>query len=125
MQLDYLPGVIFSVCFIRRDQGLAANQKCPVLTFVAADARPTDAEREVWEQVDVVLKDAKGILDELQAYKGAGVEIREVAPPHTRRVPLLPSAPSNLPAVSRPSRTPTTRRSRSRRGPPWFPWWGS
>ncbi|TWW70824.1 Protein FAM49B L1 [Takifugu flavidus] len=41
------------------------------------NARPTDAEREVWEQVDVVLKDAKGILDELQAYKGAGVEIRE------------------------------------------------
>lgn len=43
-----------------------------------ADAQPTDAEREVWQQVDVVLKDAKGILDELQAYKGAGVEIREV-----------------------------------------------
>lgn len=42
------------------------------------DAQPTDAEREVWEQVDVVLKDAKGILDELQAYKGAGQEIREV-----------------------------------------------
>uniref|UniRef100_A0AAQ4PLR5 Family with sequence similarity 49 member Bb n=1 Tax=Gasterosteus aculeatus aculeatus TaxID=481459 RepID=A0AAQ4PLR5_GASAC len=41
------------------------------------NARPTDAEREVWEQVDVVLKDAKGILDELQAYKGAGQEIRE------------------------------------------------
>lgn len=32
----------------------------------------------MWEQVDVVLKDAKGILDELQAYKGAGAEIREV-----------------------------------------------
>lgn len=31
--------------------------------------------------MDVVLKDAKGILDELQAYKGAGVEIREVRPP--------------------------------------------
>lgn len=28
--------------------------------------------------MDVVLKDAKGILDELQAYKGAGAEIREV-----------------------------------------------
>ncbi|KAF3836329.1 hypothetical protein F7725_028887 [Dissostichus mawsoni] len=41
------------------------------------NAQPTDAEREVWEQVDVVLKDAKGILDELQAYKGAGQEIRE------------------------------------------------
>lgn len=26
----------------------------------------------------MVLKDAKGILDELQAYKGAGAEIREV-----------------------------------------------
>lgn len=26
----------------------------------------------------MVLKDAKGILDELQAYKGAGVAIREV-----------------------------------------------
>lgn len=32
----------------------------------------------MWEQVDIVLKDAKGILDELQAYKGAGQEIREV-----------------------------------------------
>lgn len=42
------------------------------------DAQPTEEEREVWEQVDVVLKDAKGILDELQAYKGAGQEIREV-----------------------------------------------
>lgn len=41
------------------------------------NAQPTDAERETWEQVDVVLKDAKGILDELQAYKGAGKEIRE------------------------------------------------
>lgn len=30
--------------------------------------------------MDVVLKDAKGILDELQAYKGAGAEIREVHP---------------------------------------------
>nr|XP_061810019.1 CYFIP-related Rac1 interactor B isoform X2 [Nerophis lumbriciformis] len=41
------------------------------------NAQPTDGEREVWEQVDVVLKDAKDILDDLQAYKGAGQEIRE------------------------------------------------
>ncbi|MEQ2215713.1 hypothetical protein XENOCAPTIV_004739 [Xenoophorus captivus] len=47
-----------------------------VLSF--ADAQPTEAERDVWEEVDVVLKDAKGILDELQSYKGAGQEIREV-----------------------------------------------
>jgi len=32
----------------------------------------------VWLEVDVVLQDARGILDELQAYKGAGKEIREV-----------------------------------------------
>ncbi len=42
------------------------------------DAQPTEAERETWDEVDVVLKDALGILDELQAYKGAGQEIREV-----------------------------------------------
>ena len=35
----------------------------------------------MWLQVDVVLKDARGILDELQAYKGAGQEIREVRTP--------------------------------------------
>lgn len=49
-----------------------------LLSSSVADAQPTDAEREVWDQVDVVLKDAKEILDELQAYKGAGAEIREV-----------------------------------------------
>lgn len=41
------------------------------------NAQPTEAEREIWEEVDVVLKDAKAILDELQAYKGAGPDIRE------------------------------------------------
>lgn len=46
--------------------------------FCFLDAQPTDAERETWKQVDVVLKDARAILDELQAYNGAGKEIREV-----------------------------------------------
>lgn len=71
------------------------------LPFVVspADAQPTEAEREVWEQVDVVLKDAKGILDELQAYKGAGAEIREVR---------------NLP-VQRPSR-PSRKQEEEQRG---------
>lgn len=56
------------------------NQKLSIVYLCCffADAQPTEAEREVWDQVDVVLKDAKGILDELQAYKGAGQEIREV-----------------------------------------------
>ena len=39
---------------------------------------PRRPRGEVWLEVDVVLKDAIGILDELQAYKGAGKEIREV-----------------------------------------------
>ncbi|KAI4874788.1 hypothetical protein NFI96_014991, partial [Prochilodus magdalenae] len=42
-----------------------------------ADAQPTEAERGTWEEVDVVLQEARAILDELQAYKGAGQEIRE------------------------------------------------
>ncbi|KAJ8375133.1 hypothetical protein SKAU_G00057130 [Synaphobranchus kaupii] len=41
------------------------------------NAQPTEPEREVWDQVNVVLKDARGILDDLQDYKGAGEEIRE------------------------------------------------
>ncbi|KAK3515377.1 hypothetical protein QTP70_018730, partial [Hemibagrus guttatus] len=41
------------------------------------NAQPTDAERETWKQVDGVLMDARAILDELQAYNGAGKEIRE------------------------------------------------
>ncbi|XP_016092804.1 protein FAM49B-like [Sinocyclocheilus grahami] len=41
------------------------------------NAQPTEAEQETWDEVDVVLKDALGILDELQEYKGAGQEIRE------------------------------------------------
>uniref|UniRef100_A0A8C9S3Z6 CYFIP related Rac1 interactor B n=1 Tax=Scleropages formosus TaxID=113540 RepID=A0A8C9S3Z6_SCLFO len=41
------------------------------------NAQPTESEREVWDQVNIVLKDARGILEDLQAYQGAGVEIRE------------------------------------------------
>ncbi|KAL4623396.1 protein FAM49B isoform X1 [Arapaima gigas] len=41
------------------------------------NAQPTEAEKEIWDQVNVVLKDARGILDDLQSYKGAGEAIRE------------------------------------------------
>ncbi|XP_048866938.1 CYFIP-related Rac1 interactor B isoform X1 [Brienomyrus brachyistius] len=41
------------------------------------NAQPTEAEREIWNQVNVVLKEARGILDDLQAYHGAGEAIRE------------------------------------------------
>lgn len=49
-----------------------------IVFFCFLDAQPTDAERETWKQVDVVLKDARAVLDELQAYNGAVKEIREV-----------------------------------------------
>uniref|UniRef100_A0A4W3I3R6 Family with sequence similarity 49 member A n=1 Tax=Callorhinchus milii TaxID=7868 RepID=A0A4W3I3R6_CALMI len=41
------------------------------------DAQPTDGEQEVWNQVNAVLQDSESILTELQAYKGAGQEIRD------------------------------------------------
>lgn len=42
------------------------------------DAQPTESEKEIYNQVNVVLKDAEGILEDLQSYRGAGHEIREV-----------------------------------------------
>lgn len=42
------------------------------------DAQPTEGEREVWNQVNSVLQDSENILSGLQAYKGAGQEIRDV-----------------------------------------------
>lgn len=42
------------------------------------DAQPTEEEREVWNQVNSVLQDSENILSGLQAYKGAGQEIRDV-----------------------------------------------
>ncbi|CAK6963166.1 protein FAM49A isoform X2 [Scomber scombrus] len=41
------------------------------------NAQPTDGEREVWNQVNSVLQDSENILSGLQAYKGAGQEIRD------------------------------------------------
>uniref|UniRef100_A0A8C9U5E7 Family with sequence similarity 49 member A n=1 Tax=Scleropages formosus TaxID=113540 RepID=A0A8C9U5E7_SCLFO len=41
------------------------------------NAQPTDAEREVWNQVNAILQESESILSGLQAYKGAGQEIRQ------------------------------------------------
>lgn len=43
-----------------------------------SDAQPTEGERDVWNQVNSVLQDSESILTALQAYKGAGQEIRDV-----------------------------------------------
>ncbi|PIO24615.1 hypothetical protein AB205_0185170, partial [Aquarana catesbeiana] len=40
------------------------------------NAQPSESEKDVYNQVNVVLKDAEGILDDLQSYRGAGLEIR-------------------------------------------------
>ncbi|KAJ8389190.1 hypothetical protein AAFF_G00122100 [Aldrovandia affinis] len=41
------------------------------------NALPSEAERDLWDQVDVILKEAREILDDLQSYNGAGEAIRE------------------------------------------------
>nr|XP_043904665.1 CYFIP-related Rac1 interactor A isoform X2 [Solea senegalensis] len=41
------------------------------------NAQPTEGERDVWNQVNSVLQDSENILLGLQAYKGAGQEIRD------------------------------------------------
>ncbi|KAM4713573.1 CYFIP-related Rac1 interactor A isoform 1-T3 [Anableps anableps] len=41
------------------------------------NAQPTEGEHEVWNQVNSVLQDSESILTGLQAYKGAGQEIRD------------------------------------------------
>uniref|UniRef100_A0A8C9FPE2 Family with sequence similarity 49 member A n=1 Tax=Pavo cristatus TaxID=9049 RepID=A0A8C9FPE2_PAVCR len=44
---------------------------------IHVDAQPTDGEREVWNQISAVLQDSESMLADLQAYKGAGQEIRD------------------------------------------------
>ncbi|CAL8277673.1 unnamed protein product [Lota lota] len=41
------------------------------------NAQPSPAERQVWEEVNEVLTEALVVLQELQAYSGAGEEIRQ------------------------------------------------
>ncbi|XP_034483644.1 CYFIP-related Rac1 interactor B [Drosophila innubila] len=41
------------------------------------NAAPTDTEREVYDEVERVLKESEIVLDEIQIYKGANKEIRE------------------------------------------------
>lgn len=46
---------------------------------VFTDAQPTEAERELWEQVNKVLQEAMSVLEDLQSYSGAGEAIRQVS----------------------------------------------
>ncbi|KAK1786823.1 hypothetical protein P4O66_017003 [Electrophorus voltai] len=42
------------------------------------NAQPTEAEKQQWEQVNEVLMEAQGILQDLQSYSGAGEAIRQL-----------------------------------------------
>ncbi|XP_040518636.1 CYFIP-related Rac1 interactor B isoform X3 [Gallus gallus] len=65
----------FSVKTARRYYQLSGGQEQSAA--LAVDAQPTESEKEIYNQVNVVLKDAEGILEDLQSYRGAGHEIRE------------------------------------------------
>jgi hypothetical protein len=47
--------------------------------LLSLDAQPTDGEQETFEEVQRVLRNSEPILEEIQCYKGAGKEIREVS----------------------------------------------
>uniref|UniRef100_A0AAR2LJH1 CYRIA/CYRIB Rac1 binding domain-containing protein n=1 Tax=Pygocentrus nattereri TaxID=42514 RepID=A0AAR2LJH1_PYGNA len=51
------------------------------------NAQPTEAERQLWEQVSKVLEEAMSILQDLQSYSGAGEAIRQaIQQPNDERV---------------------------------------
>lgn len=50
---------------------------CDVSCFIA-DAQPTESEKEMFLEVDSVLKKGQIILNEISQYRGASKEIREV-----------------------------------------------
>uniref|UniRef100_A0A8C0UQK7 CYFIP related Rac1 interactor A n=6 Tax=Passeriformes TaxID=9126 RepID=A0A8C0UQK7_CYACU len=56
---------------------ISTGVRAPRPLFRWEDAQPTDGEREVWNQISAVLQDSESMLADLQAYKGAGQEIRD------------------------------------------------
>ena len=46
---------------------------------VCVDVQPTEAELPVWTRVEAILKYSDTVLYELQQYKGAANEIRDVS----------------------------------------------
>lgn len=46
--------------------------------MVLTDAQPSPSETDIWENVKQTLEEAQVILNDLQEYRGAGEEIRQV-----------------------------------------------
>ncbi len=57
--------------------------ECLTSVCLLVDAQPSLSESAVWEKVNQVLTEAQVILEDLQAYRGAGEEIRQVIYSHT------------------------------------------
>lgn len=62
---------------LARDESTCCTPKTYDVFLDFENAAPTDLERDVYEEVDRVLKQSEIVLDEIQCYKGAGKEIRE------------------------------------------------
>uniref|UniRef100_A0A453YK34 CYRIA/CYRIB Rac1 binding domain-containing protein n=2 Tax=gambiae species complex TaxID=44542 RepID=A0A453YK34_ANOAR len=62
---------------LARDESTCCTPKTYDVFLDFENAAPTDLEREVYEEVDHVLRQSEIVLDEIQCYKGAGKEIRE------------------------------------------------
>uniref|UniRef100_A0A8C4GXM1 CYRIA/CYRIB Rac1 binding domain-containing protein n=1 Tax=Dicentrarchus labrax TaxID=13489 RepID=A0A8C4GXM1_DICLA len=81
-QTHFIVLIVFVLLFFKRvlDRNFEllfsdknTQHTCPC----SPNAQPTEGEREVWNQVNSVLQDSESILSGLQAYKGAGQEIRD------------------------------------------------
>lgn len=62
---------------LARDDSNCCTAKSYDVFLDFENAAPTDTEREVYDEVERVLKESDAVLDEIQVYKGAGKEIRE------------------------------------------------
>ncbi|XP_061402213.1 CYFIP-related Rac1 interactor B [Musca vetustissima] len=62
---------------LARDDSNCCTAKSYDVFLDFENAAPTETEREVYDEVDRVLKESEAVLDEIQVYKGAGKEIRE------------------------------------------------
>lgn len=63
---------------VARETGRLPRRGSHSGSCLCLDAQPTEEEREVWNQVDLVLRDSESILMGLREYKGASQEIRDV-----------------------------------------------
>ncbi|KAM7359000.1 CYFIP-related Rac1 interactor B [Cochliomyia hominivorax] len=62
---------------LARDDSNCCTAKSYDVFLDFENAAPTETEREIYDEVERVLKESDAVLEEIQLYKGAGKEIRE------------------------------------------------